>query len=46
MPTEPSIQNIESLEIGYSILPEYWYNGYASESVIKCKNYADFLLQS
>jgi len=35
-----SVQNIERLEIGYSILPEYWYNGYASESAIKCKNYA------
>jgi ribosomal-protein-alanine N-acetyltransferase len=35
-----SIQNIERLEIGYSILPEYWHNGYASESAIKCKNYA------
>jgi [ribosomal protein S5]-alanine N-acetyltransferase len=29
------IQNIERLEIGYSILPEYWHNGYASESAIK-----------
>ena len=35
-----SIQNIERLEIGYSILPEYWGKGYASESAVKCKNYA------
>ena len=35
-----SIQNIERLEIGYSILPKYWHKGYASESAIKCKNYA------
>ena len=35
-----SIQNVDRLEIGYSILPEYWYKGYATESAIKCKNYA------
>ncbi len=35
-----SVQNIERLEIGYSILPEYWHNGYASESGIECKNHA------
>ena len=35
-----SIQNVERLEIGYSILPKYWHKGYASESAIKCKNYA------
>jgi ribosomal-protein-alanine N-acetyltransferase len=35
-----SVQNIERLEIGYSILPEYWHNGYASESAIECKNHA------
>ena len=28
------------MEIGYSILPKYWHKGYASESAIKCKNYA------
>lgn len=35
-----TIENIEWLEIGYAILPEFWNQGYASESVTKCKNYA------
>ncbi len=35
-----TIENIERLEIVYSILPEFWNRGYASESAIKCKNYA------
>jgi len=35
-----NIDNIERLEIGYSILPEFWNQGYASESAMKCKNYA------
>jgi len=35
-----NIENIERLEIGYSILPEFWNQGYASESAMKCKNYA------
>jgi ribosomal-protein-alanine N-acetyltransferase len=35
-----SVQNIERLEIGYSILPKYWGNGYATEAAMKCKNYA------
>ena len=28
------------LEIGYSILPEYWGQGYATEAAIKCRDYA------
>ncbi len=28
------------LEIGYSILPEFWHNGYATEAAIHCKNKA------
>lgn len=37
------IQNIEEkerLEIGYSILPEFWNKGFASEAAQKCKEYA------
>ena len=30
----------EFLEVGYSILPEYWGKGYATEAAIKCKNFA------
>lgn len=28
------------LEIGYSLLPEFWGMGYASEAAIRCKNFA------
>ncbi len=34
------IEGKERLEIGYSILPEYWGKGYASEAAIKCKDFA------
>jgi RimJ/RimL family protein N-acetyltransferase len=37
------IQQIEGqrrLEIGYSILPEYWNQGFASEAAQKCRDYA------
>lgn len=37
------IQNVigeEFLEVGYSILPQYWGNGYATEAAIKCKEFA------
>ncbi|MCK0146554.1 GNAT family N-acetyltransferase [Arenibacter sp. F26102] len=37
------VQNIEAtdrLEIGYSILPEFWKKGFAIEAATKCKNYA------
>jgi RimJ/RimL family protein N-acetyltransferase len=35
-----TIENIVRLEIGYSILPEFWNKGFASESAAKCKDYA------
>lgn len=47
------VQNVEGkteLEIGYSILPEYWRQGYAFEAAAKCKlvafenNWADSLI--
>ena len=37
------VQDIEGesrLEVGYSILPEYWGKGFASEAAIKCKEFA------
>ena len=35
-----TIENIDRLEIGYSIPPEFWNQGFATESATKCKNYA------
>jgi RimJ/RimL family protein N-acetyltransferase len=35
-----TIGNTQRLEIGYSILPKFWNQGFASESAKKCKNYA------
>lgn len=35
-----TIEEIERMEVGYSILPEFWGKGYASEAAIKCKNFA------
>jgi len=35
-----TVDEMEELEIGYSILPEYWKMGYATEAAIKCKSYA------
>jgi RimJ/RimL family protein N-acetyltransferase len=34
------VEDIERLEIGYSVLPKFWGRGYASEAALKCKNYA------
>jgi len=35
-----TVDGIEELEIGYSILPEHWKQGYASEAAQKCKAFA------
>ena len=34
------VDDMEELEIGYSILPEFWLKGYAFEAAHKCKEYA------
>ena len=34
------IDNKIRLEVGYSILPKYWGEGFATEAAIKCKVYA------
>ncbi|MEX0361154.1 MAG: GNAT family N-acetyltransferase [Allomuricauda sp.] len=35
-----TVDGIEELEIGYSILPEFWLKGFAFEAAEKCKHYA------
>ena len=35
-----TIENEERMEIGYSILPDFWKQGYAIEAASKCKKYA------
>lgn len=34
------VDEMEELEIGYSILPQYWLKGYAIEAATKCKQFA------
>jgi len=34
------VDNISELEIGYSLLPEFWNKGYAIEAATRCKEYA------
>nr|WP_299384672.1 GNAT family N-acetyltransferase [Allomuricauda sp.] len=34
------VDNIKELEIGYSVLPKYWLQGYAYEAASKCKEIA------
>ncbi|MEC3965205.1 GNAT family N-acetyltransferase [Flagellimonas halotolerans] len=35
-----TVDNVQELEIGYSILPKHWLRGYAIEAAQKCKKYA------
>lgn len=35
-----TVDNIQELEIGYSILPKHWRKGYATEAAKKCKAFA------
>lgn len=35
-----TVDEIEELEIAYSLLPAYWNKGYASEAAIKCRDIA------
>ena len=35
-----TIANFKRLEVGYSILPKFWNQGFAFESARKCKNFA------
>ncbi|TMU57408.1 GNAT family N-acetyltransferase [Flagellimonas algicola] len=35
-----TVDGIEELEIGYSVLPEFWLQGFAFEAAEKCKQYA------
>ena len=35
-----TVDGIEELEIGYSVLPEFWLKGFAFEAAEKCKHYA------
>lgn len=34
------VDGIQELEVGYSILPKYWGQGYATEAAQKCKAFA------
>ena len=35
-----TVDNVSELEIGYSLLPDFWNQGFATEAAKKCKNFA------
>jgi RimJ/RimL family protein N-acetyltransferase len=35
-----TVDDISELEIGYSLLPEFWQRGFASEAARKCRDFA------
>jgi len=35
-----TVEDIQRLEVAYSVLPEFWGQGYATEAAQKCKTYA------
>lgn len=35
-----SVEGTTELEIGYSLLPKFWNKGFATESAIKCRDFA------
>jgi len=34
------VNGIQELEVAYSLVPEFWHQGYATEAAKKCKDYA------
>jgi len=34
------VNGIKELEVAYSLVPEFWHQGYATEAAKKCKDYA------
>lgn len=35
-----NVDNVSELEVAYSLLPEFWNKGYATEAAKKCRDYA------
>ncbi len=35
-----TVDEITELEVGYSLLPEFWGKGYATEAALACRNFA------
>ncbi len=36
---QKDIDGVDEIEIGYSLIREFWHNGYATEAAISCKEY-------